>query len=33
MLTYFLLFGHEEQETMYYTHYFIAFVSGIFSVW
>lgn len=33
LLTYFLLFGYEEQETMYQTHYFIVFVSGIFSVW
>lgn len=31
-LTYFL-FSHEEHETTYYTRYFIAFASDIFSVW
>lgn len=31
-LTY-LLFSHEEHETTYYTRYFIAFASDIFSVW
>lgn len=27
------LFGHEGHETTYFTSYFIAFVSDIFSVW